>query len=214
MAVEGANRIHQLNSGAPANSDPASEGAGHLRVIKAAVKGSFPNFGTDADTGIVTLTAEEINALGGLEASFAELTPGAGLTGDAYDPQTAATFAVEFGTAENTACEGNDARLLKAVGVTLRNEATTLDDTYADEVVYCTTGGHTYTLSDTVPVGTQFQLQNRSAGSLTIALGGHTLHWLQGGALGTGQRTLLSGGVAVVIKIAAGVFHVYGGGLS
>lgn len=67
MAVESANRIHQLNVAAPANSDPTSEGAGHLRVIKAAVKGSFPNFGTAADTGICTATAGELNALIGLE---------------------------------------------------------------------------------------------------------------------------------------------------
>lgn len=63
MAVENATRIHQLVTSAPGGGEPASEGAGHLRTIKAAVKGSFPEFGVDDDSGVVTLTADEINAL-------------------------------------------------------------------------------------------------------------------------------------------------------
>ena len=65
MALETATKIDELVVTNPANSDPLSEGSDHLRLIKAAVKGSFPNFGDvpSADSGIVTLTADEINAL-------------------------------------------------------------------------------------------------------------------------------------------------------
>lgn len=63
MAVESATKISQLVATAPASSEPVSEGAGHLRAIKTAVQGSFPSFGTDTDSGIVTLTADEINEL-------------------------------------------------------------------------------------------------------------------------------------------------------
>ena len=62
MAAEAATTIHQLNSGAPTGAEPLSEADDHLRVIKTAVKGSFPAFGVGTDSGIVTLGADEINA--------------------------------------------------------------------------------------------------------------------------------------------------------
>jgi hypothetical protein len=172
MAVESATRIHQLNSAAPAGSEPVSEGAGHLRAIKASVKGSFPNFGTGGDSGVVTLTADAINALSGGGA---------------------------------------------AVGVTLRNAATTLDGTYANHIVYkANTSAYSYTLSNTPPVGTQFLVQNiGSAGNITIAFGG-TLRWLRGNgsAPTTGNRTLAPGGSALISKVASNEFHIVGIGLS
>jgi microcystin-dependent protein len=63
MSVEAATRIHQLNTSAPSNSDPVAQGAGHLRTVKAAIKGSFPAFGVGEDGGVVTLGADQINAL-------------------------------------------------------------------------------------------------------------------------------------------------------
>ena len=63
MAVENATRIHQLVPASPSGADPVAEGAAHLRTVKSAVKGSFPNFGTGDDAGVVTLTAAEINEL-------------------------------------------------------------------------------------------------------------------------------------------------------
>ena len=185
MAVENATRIHQLVPSAPGGGEPASEGAGHLRTIKAAVKGSFPQFGVDDDSGVVSLDADAIN---GIPASI---------------------------TAVEDSVTALEASKQDKVAIHLRNEATTLDATYAGDIVYSGDAtAYTYTLSDDLAVGDHVQVQNRGAGSITIALGGNVLHWFQGGALETGERTLLTGGVATIVKIAAGVFHIYGGGLS
>jgi hypothetical protein len=173
MAVETATRIHQLNTSSPPSSDPAVEGAAQLRTIKAAVKGSFPNFGTSTDSGVVTLTADQINALASITA---------------------------------------------AVPVNIRNAATTLDADYANGVVYKNNGtAYTYTLSNSVPVGTQFLVQNvGSAGNLTIDVGGQALRWLRGNnaAPGTGNRTISPAGSALVTKIASGEFHLVGTGIA
>lgn len=63
MAAEAATKIHELNSGAPTGAEPLSEADDHLRVIKTSVQGSFPAFGVDTDSGVVTLGADEINAI-------------------------------------------------------------------------------------------------------------------------------------------------------
>ena len=65
MAVETATKIDDLVPAQPADGEPLSQGAAHLRVIKTAIQGTFPNFGDvpSVDSGIVTLTADEINAL-------------------------------------------------------------------------------------------------------------------------------------------------------
>lgn len=178
MAVESANKIHQLVPSAPVNAGPVSEGAGHLRVLKAAVQGSFTGFGADGDSGIVTLGADEIN---GLPASITTLTSGK----------------------------------QDKVEISLRNAATTLGTDYVNKVVYSDNAtSYTYTVSDAIAVGDHIQVHNRGAGGITIAAGANTLHWMQGGGTDTGDRVLLEGGVATLVKIASGVFHVYGGGLS
>lgn len=83
MAVESATKIHELVPSSPAGSDPVAEGAGHHRVTKAAVKGSFPNFGTGGDSGAVTLTADTIN---GLPASIATKAASDHLHTGVYSP--------------------------------------------------------------------------------------------------------------------------------
>lgn len=60
MPLEVADYIDQLDESNPVgNIDFLDEADNHLRVIKNAVKGSFPNLGLQA----VTLTAAEINQL-------------------------------------------------------------------------------------------------------------------------------------------------------
>lgn len=101
--------------------------------------------------------------------------------------------------------------------VQLLNSSTTLSSqTYQDNLIYNTTAGITFTLSNTVPIGTQWQFHNRSTGNITIATGGNTVHWMDGAgaAPSTGNRTLAQAGVATAVKIANAVFHIYGAGLS
>lgn len=58
MSLENANFIHQLNSSNPAGPDKLSNGDDHLRLIKAALKATFPNF-----TGALTLTNDQLNGI-------------------------------------------------------------------------------------------------------------------------------------------------------
>ena len=58
MTVETASTINQLNEFLPAGTDPKSEGDQHIRLMKKALKTTFP-----AVTGAVTLTHQAINLL-------------------------------------------------------------------------------------------------------------------------------------------------------
>ena len=58
MSVETAPYINSLNSALPGSGDPKSEGDDHLRVIKSAVKATFPNI-----TGAVTVTQTDLNTV-------------------------------------------------------------------------------------------------------------------------------------------------------
>lgn len=73
MPLETAQYINQLDSANPLASDPIAAGDDHLRLIKSAVKTTFPNI-----TGPVTLTQAQINALPGeidaVEASVSSLS--------------------------------------------------------------------------------------------------------------------------------------------
>lgn len=58
MALEAANTINQLREEYPTGLDPKSQGDDHIRLIKGAVKRTFP-----AITGVVTVTHEQINKI-------------------------------------------------------------------------------------------------------------------------------------------------------
>lgn len=58
MALETATYINQLDATNPPGGDPIANAADHLRLIKAALKATFPNLGSAA----VTATAAQINA--------------------------------------------------------------------------------------------------------------------------------------------------------
>ena len=62
MALETANFIDGLVATNPAATDPLAQADDHLRLIKAAIKASFPSI-----TGAVTLTHTQINALQNLQ---------------------------------------------------------------------------------------------------------------------------------------------------
>ena len=62
------NFISDLNPLNPTDGDLAKDGDNHIRLIKAAVKQTFPNI-----TGAVTATQGELNKLSGLSTSSAEL---------------------------------------------------------------------------------------------------------------------------------------------
>ena len=64
MALEAAPFINSLVITNPVNTDPKSEGAAQLRLIKGAVQATFPNI-----TGAVTPTQAEINRLVGVTSS-------------------------------------------------------------------------------------------------------------------------------------------------
>ncbi len=62
MGLEAADFIPELVDTNPLGNDPKSEGDDHLRLIKTAVQGSFPNFvGTAGVPASVALTEDEIN---------------------------------------------------------------------------------------------------------------------------------------------------------
>jgi microcystin-dependent protein len=56
MSLETATYINQLNAINPLGSDPISAGDDHIRLIKSAIKATFPNV-----TGPVTLTQDQLN---------------------------------------------------------------------------------------------------------------------------------------------------------
>lgn len=59
MALESATYINQLRDDAPSGLDPKSQGDDHLRLIKGALKRTFPNV-----TGAVNVTQAQLNGLG------------------------------------------------------------------------------------------------------------------------------------------------------
>ncbi|MCO1335193.1 phage tail protein [Microbulbifer sp. OS29] len=58
MPIEDANYISELDSNNPAQGDPAGSGDDHLRILKKAIKNTFPNL-----SGPIDLNHEEINEL-------------------------------------------------------------------------------------------------------------------------------------------------------
>jgi len=85
MSVETAPYINSLNTALPASNDPKSEGDDHLRVIKSAVKATFPNI-----TGAVTVTQTDLNTVPNLAPKASPVFTGnpTGPTASASDNTT------------------------------------------------------------------------------------------------------------------------------
>jgi len=81
MSVETAPYINSLNTALPASNDPKSEGDDHLRVIKSAVKATFPNI-----TGAVTVTQTDLNTVPNLAPKASPV-----FTGNPTGPTASAT---------------------------------------------------------------------------------------------------------------------------
>ena len=85
MALETGTYISDLNPLNPTSSDPKSQGDDHLRLIKDALKTTFPNV-----TGAVTATHAELSLMAGMGSAPVESTGGtaSGLTlSDGYTEQ-------------------------------------------------------------------------------------------------------------------------------
>lgn len=99
MTVESATYISQLDQSLPDPNGPKSEGDDHLRLVKAVLKAQFPNFGTNA----ITVTAAEVNYLGGVTSGIQTQINGKGaITGQAWTGThdfTGATITVPTATA-------------------------------------------------------------------------------------------------------------------
>lgn len=65
MTIESAAYIHQLNAAYPSATDQRSEGDDHIRLVKTAVKGSFPALG-----GPVLVSETVLNNLAGLSSNI------------------------------------------------------------------------------------------------------------------------------------------------
>lgn len=65
MALESATYINGLDSANPTATDPKNQGDDHLRLIKSAVKATFPNV-----TGAVTPTQTELNYVAGVTSAI------------------------------------------------------------------------------------------------------------------------------------------------
>ena len=117
MGLEAASFIPELNVTNPVGaSDPKSQGDDHLRVIKTAVKGSFPNFvGTVGTPKSVSLTEDQINDAS--QKSAAETISGAKTFSGLVDhtgrlitddsTTTRAGFNIPTGVAPTTPVEGD-----------------------------------------------------------------------------------------------------------
>jgi hypothetical protein len=68
MPVETAGFVNQLKPNQPQGGESISEGDDHLRVIKGAIVGSFPNI-----NAVVTATPADLNAVGGLVTDVSQL---------------------------------------------------------------------------------------------------------------------------------------------
>lgn len=89
MALETGTYISDLNPLNPTSSDPKAQGDDHLRLIKDALKTTFPNV-----TGAVTATHAELSLMAGMESAPVQSTGGtaSGLT--LTDGYTEEVFAV------------------------------------------------------------------------------------------------------------------------
>jgi microcystin-dependent protein len=75
MALESATHIHQLVESNPTTNDPIRQGDDHIRLIKAALKATFPNI-----TGAVTPTQAQMNLLSTLnQVGYGGIVPRRGI---------------------------------------------------------------------------------------------------------------------------------------
>jgi len=210
MGLENAQFIAELNPVWPLGVDPVNLGDNHLRVVKTALQGSFPNFvGTIGSPKFVTLTEDQLNALidAALKAQAATI---AGL----WDFTTQPTFNGDvigteaFATAADLVLQNTVQRPLA------RSIASNDTALQADQggVIECTAA---LTLDlPVLAIDTGITIKNVSGGDVSITLTATTLNWQQGGAVATGARTLAQNSVAQLHYRSASIIGLWGNGIS
>ena len=172
MALETATYISDLNAANPAATDGLAQADDHFRLIKGAVKATFPNV-TGAITathgaldaaatfaGAITASAAEINVLDGISAGLTstELSVLDGITASTANLNLVGTLPVVGTLAEGSVVVGNSSSVASAVaigasGTVLKSNGTTIswgDGTPAlarGQILYGHTDGTTQVLS-------------------------------------------------------------------
>ena len=145
MALESATYINDLNAANPAATDGLAQADDHFRLIKGAVKATFPNV-TGAITathgaldaaatfaGAITASAAEINVLDGISAGLTstELSVLDGITASTANLNLVGTLPVVGTLAEGSVVVGNSSSVASAVaigasGTVLKSNGTTI----------------------------------------------------------------------------------------
>lgn len=195
MGLESASFIAELNATNPiGSSDPKSQGDDHLRLIKTAILGSFPNFvGTAGTPKSITLTEDQLN--------------------DAAQKAAAATISALWDYTTKPTINSE----LVAVEPILQNIQSgnyTLVLLDAAKHIYKASGAsNTITIpansSVAFKIGTAIPIINQSGGDVSIAITTDTLT-LEGDG-GTGTRTLADDGIATILKVTATAWMISGG---
>ena len=148
MALESATYINDLNAANPASTDGLAQADDHFRLIKGAVKATFPNVAgavtashTALDAaatfaGAITASAAEINVLSGISAGLtpAELSVLDGVTATTSQLNSSSligTLPVMGTIAEGSVVVGNSSSAASAVaigsaGTVLKSDGTTI----------------------------------------------------------------------------------------
>jgi hypothetical protein len=72
---DGTARLHQLDTANPTGTDNKNQGDDHIRNIKKAIKDQFSGISEDTDSGAVTATASNLNALTGINNIYDVIYP-------------------------------------------------------------------------------------------------------------------------------------------
>jgi len=195
MGLETASFISELTVTNPiGSSDPKSQGDDHLRLIKTAIKGSFPSFvGTVGTPKSVSLSEDQIN--------------------DAALKSAIATIAALWDFTTEPTLNGD---------ITGRNKLPQNIQNGNYEFVLADAGSHIYKVSGaantlTIPanvsvafeIGDMLTVVNQSGNDVSIAIT-TDLMTLEG--LGsTGTRTVADQGVANILKVTATAWMIMGG---
>ncbi len=188
MPLETANYIPELVETNPDGTDLASTLDNHDRLIKTAIKGSFPAFvGTTGAPKSVSKTEDQIN-------DAAELSANNSFTGD-------------------NDINGNPIAVKRVLERTITGNGV-VEQTDEQRVIRYTGAGGNTLLVNSLLQGTVVTIKNVGTGDLTLSQGTVALTWLEGGTTSTGSRTLAAGSVIELHYATAGIAEIWGNGLS
>jgi len=159
MSLENAQYIHQLNPANPAGSDRLQQGDDHLRMLKAALKATFPNL-----TGPVTATQDFLNGLaaslvpvGAIALYFgAEAPTGWAICNGQEVPRSSGTGKITTPDLRGRVAVGADDALAlgSLTGQTKRTITTGVAGAHTPAATMAPAGGHTHITSVNVASAT------------------------------------------------------------